>query len=318
MQILQQHRQWAIAYASIIIPLACYWAFFAPPRDFPSGGVIVISRGTSASHVAEQLSDARIVRHSSLLSFVLRVSGASSHIQAGAYRFATPQNLLTVAYRIGTGVYGIPPVRLTLPEGVTVREAAAQIAAVLPEVSADDFASAAKPYEGYLFPDTYRLVPSADAFSIVALMRENFNTKIATISADVEASKLPLSDIVTMASLLEREARTTESRRIIAGVLYNRLKLGMKLQVDAVFGYIFSKDTYSPSYADLAVDSPYNTYLHTGLPPGPICNPGLDALLAALHPAKTDYLYYLTGKDGKMRYATTYAGHQANQRKYLQ
>lgn len=104
---------------------------------------------------------------------------------------------------------------------------------------------------------------------------------------------------------------------MVAGILYNRLKLGMPLQVDAVFGYIFGRDTYSPSFADLKVDSPYNTYTHKGFPPGPIANPGFDSLQAALHPAKTKYLYYLTGKDNLMHYATTYAGHQANQKRYL-
>ena len=108
-----------------------------------------------------------------------------------------------------------------------------------------------------------------------------------------------------------------ESKRVVAGILKNRLKLDMPLQVDAVFGYIFGRGTYSPSYADLAVDSPYNTYTHKGLPPGPISNPGLDSLEAAANPAKTDYLYYLTGKDGLMHYATTHAGHQANRKKYL-
>lgn len=104
---------------------------------------------------------------------------------------------------------------------------------------------------------------------------------------------------------------------MVSGILWNRIERRMPLQVDAVFGYIFERATYSPSFADLKVDSPYNTYTHAGLPPGPICNPGLDALLAAARPAKTNYLYYLTGKDGLMHYAMTYAEHQANQRKYL-
>jgi UPF0755 protein len=91
----------------------------------------------------------------------------------------------------------------------------------------------------------------------------------------------------------------------------------MPLQVDAVFGYINNRDTYSPSYADLKIDSPYNTYTHTGLPPGPICNPGLVSILAALHPTVTKYLYYLTDRNGVMHYATTFAEHQTNQEKYL-
>jgi UPF0755 protein len=148
-------------------------------------------------------------------------------------------------------------------------------------------------------------------------MRENFDTKISALSANITASRHTISDSIIMASLIEKEARTTGNRKIVSGILWSRLALGMPLQVDAVFGYIFNRDTYSPSFADLKVDSPYNTYVHAGLPPGPINNPGLDAILAALHPTKTNYLYYLTDKNGVMRYATTFAEHQANQRKYL-
>ena len=148
-------------------------------------------------------------------------------------------------------------------------------------------------------------------------MRANFNTKIASSSRDIVASGHTLSDIVIVASLIEKEARTIANKRIVAGILWNRLALGMPLQVDAVFGYIFNRDTYSPSFEDLKVDSPYNTYTHTGLPPGPISNPGFDSIDATLHPTKTDYLYYLTGSDNLMHYATTYAGHQTNQRTYL-
>ncbi len=102
-----------------------------------------------------------------------------------------------------------------------------------------------------------------------------------------------------------------------AGLINNRLKLGMPLQVDAVFGYIYGRDTYSPSLTDLKVNSPYNSYTHKELPPGPIDNPGLDSIDAAIHPTKTGYLYYLTDKNGVMHYATTFAQHQANQQKYL-
>ena len=98
--------------------------------------------------------------------------------------------------------------------------------------------------------------------------------------------------------------------------MWNGVELGMPLQVDAVFGYIFNRDTYSPSYADLKVDSPYNTYTHRGLPPGPICNPGIESIQAVLHPTKTKYLYYLVDGNGAIYYATTFAEHQSNQRKF--
>ena len=238
-------------------------------------------------------------------------------MQAGAYLFSIPENALVVAYRLATGDYGLPPVRITFPEGVTVRDIAEKVSDALPLISAQDFMSLGKPEEGYLFPDTYIFTTNADAKSIIDTMRTNFNTKIIPLMGDIKASGHSLSDIVIIASLIEKEVRTDANRRIVSGILWNRLALGMPLQVDAVFGYIFNRDTYSPSFEDLKVSSPYNTYIHTGLPPGPISNPGLESTQAALYPTKTDYLYYLTGKDDQMHYARTYDGHQVNQSKYL-
>lgn len=271
----------------------------------------------SARDVANELADERIIAHPELLYLLLRISGEGGNISAGSYRFTDPENLLTVFHRITTAAYGLPPVRLTFIEGATVRDIGARVAAALPGVSEADFVREGEPYEGYLFPDTYFFSSSSDATTIIATMRANFYAKMQPLLPDIAASGHSLSAIVTMASLLEKEARTDTDKRIVAGILWNRIARGMPLQVDAVFGYIRGRDTYAPSLADLTVDSPYNTYMHKGLPPGPIDNPGLASLLAALHPIKTDYLYYLTGKDGLMHYATTYAGHQANLRKYL-
>ena len=310
-------KLWAAIIALVIVLSAGYFALLSPPANFPSGNIVIISQGTSAPLVAKELNDAHVIKHPQLLQILLRVSGTGDRIQAGAYRFVSPQNMLRVAYRIVVGDYGIPAARVTFPEGTSVRDAAELVADSFPEISAADFLKAGKSYEGYLFPDTYLFTPSADSASIIKTMRANFDTKTAPLTADIRASGHSLADIITLASLVEKETRTPADRRIVAGILWDRLKLGMPLQVDAVFGYIYSRDIYSPSLADLKVASPYNTYLHVGLPPGPICNPGLDAITAALHPTKTAYLYYLTGKDGLMHYAATYAAHQANQRKYL-
>lgn len=301
----------------LVFILAVIGATFPPSANVPSRSIVHIAKGSSVSDVAKELTDAHIIAHPLVLQLLLRGSGQSTRVQAGAYLFTKPENLFTVAYRVVTGAYHLPPVRITFPEGETVRDIANRVTEAFPDISASDVVSAAQPYEGYLFPDTYLFPPSADVVSIVALMRTNFDTKIATISNEIHVSGRSLSDTVILASLVEKEARTNVSRRIVAGILLNRLKIGMPLQVDAVFGYIFGRDTYSPSFADLKVDSPYNTYTHKGLPPGPINNPGLDSLDAVIHPTKTSYLYYLTGTDNLMHYATTYADHQMNQKKYL-
>jgi len=314
----KRHVQWVYSFVVAVLLVAGYSLMLAPPLNFPSGDIVVITRGASVSDIADQLANAHVIRHPSVLNFILRISGASMRVQSGAYLFNSPQNVLSIANRLATGAYGLPPVRITFPEGVTVRDIAEKVAEALPRISAQDFISAGKPQEGYLFPDTYLFQPDSDADSIISAMKANFNSKITSLSGDIQASGHSLSDIVILASLVEKEARTTANRRIVAGILWDRLALGMPLQVDAVFGYIYNRDTYSPSLEDLKVVSPYNTYLHAGLPPGPIDNPGLDSINAALHPTKTNYLYYLTDKNGVMHYATTYAKHQLNQQKYLQ
>ncbi len=309
-------RLWTLALILAVL-IGAYRLTLAPPADFPLESVVSIARGASASEIAEELGDRSIVAHPSLLRFALRISGTGDRVQAGTYLFSAPENLLVVAYRLAAGAYGHPPVRLTLPEGETARDLSERVNAAFPDIRASVFLAEARPYEGYLFPDTYFFLPSASADDIVASMRKNFDAKTAPLTDAIALSGRSLSDIVVLASLIEREARTSAAKRMVAGILLNRLALGMPLQVDAVFGYIYGRDTYSPSLEDLKVDSPYNTYTHKGLPPGPIANPGLESIEAALYPTKTDYLYYLTGKDGVMRYATTYAGHQANRRKYL-
>lgn len=317
MEFFTRYKTWVVSFVLALFVYILYALTLAPPGNFPSGEIIVIPRGASVAQIVSELSAAHLVAHPALLHFLLRVSGTATSVQAGTYRFDTPENVIMIAYRLSTGGYGIPPVRITFVEGITVRESAQLIADTLPGIAAADFIKTATPYEGYLFPDTYIFPPGSDVDSIVASMRANFNEKTKSLLNDIQASDRSLSDIVIMASLVEKEARTSAVKRIVAGILWNRLKLGMPLQVDAVFGYIFHRETYSPSFADLKVDSPYNTYTHAGLPPGPIGNPGLDSLEAILHPTKTNYLYYLVDKKGDIHYATTYATHQANQNKYL-
>lgn len=311
------HQQKIAGGTALAILLSVYFIFFAAPIQFPLNSTVGIERGSSAPAVAKLLEEKKIISHGRILELILRLSGGSDNIHAGNYNFEKPQNVFIVAYRLTTGEYGFPLTKITFPEGTTVREIASKIQEAFPGIPAGDFVKLARPYEGYLFPDTYQFAPSEDASSIITMMRSNFLVQIETVSDELRASGRSLSDTIVLASLIEKEARTDESRRMIAGILFNRLKLGMPLQVDAVFGYIFDRDTFHPSFKDLAVDSPYNTYAHKGLPPGPICNPGLDAIRAVLHPTKTQYLYYLTGRDGRMHYATTYAEHQANQKKYL-
>lgn len=308
---------WAVIFVAVVLIVNGYRVTLSAPENFPEHAVVVVPEGASARETADILAAAHVVRSADLLRLVLRVTGGSAHVHPGPYRFDRLENALVIASRLSRGAFGIPPIRLTFVEGDTTRDMANEVADAFPDISAAQFLSVAAPYEGYLFPDTYLFPPDATAASIVAAMRKNFDVQTAPLASAIAASGHSESDIIIMASLIEREARSTEARRMVSSILWNRIADGMPLQVDAVFGYIFGRDTYSPSFDDLKTDSPYNTYTHDGLPPGPICNPGLDAIATAIQPAESAYLYYLTGTDGQMHYAKTYAGQLANQRAYL-
>ena len=149
-------------------------------------------------------------------------------------------------------------------------------------------------------------------------MLENFNVKITPeLNAAVAESGRDFSDIVIMASLIEKEAGSRKDAEIISGILWKRIEIGMPLQVDAVFPYIIGKNTYEVTLQDLEVDSPYNTYKYPGLPIGPISNPGLVSIKAAINPQKTNYLYYLNDTNGVMHYATTFDEHKINKARHV-
>lgn len=216
--------------------------------------------------------------------------------------------------------------RVTFPEGFTVKQMSGRVAEKL-DVPAAEFDRSARgaalqralPFrlprgslEGYLFPTTYDLPVGEKASFIVSEMVATFNEVFYKPNqAAIAGSKLKLRDLVTLASLVEREARVPKERPVIAGVLMNRLNKGMRLQCDATVQYALGNHKARLTYADLKVDSPYNTYLHAGLPPGAICNPGLDCLMAALRPASVPYLFYVARPNGTHVFTETYAQHLA-------
>ncbi|MCX6701950.1 MAG: endolytic transglycosylase MltG [Candidatus Zambryskibacteria bacterium] len=177
------------------------------------------------------------------------------------------------------------------------------------------FLTLAKSNEGYLFPDTYFISKTAKSMDVINMMKENFEVKINSVSG-IATSTHKLKDIIIMASILEGEA-LPKDRNIVAGILWKRLEMGMPLQVDSTFAYINGKNTYELTLDDLKIDSPYNTYKYRGLPPGPISNPGLEAIISAINPIKTKYLYFLTEKDGTIHYAKTFEEHKRNKELYL-
>jgi UPF0755 protein len=178
--------------------------------------------------------------------------------------------------------------------------------------------------EGKYFPDTYLVPKQITLEAVRQLLRRTFDEKTAPLGLNNSASGLTAEEVIILASLVERETKTDADRALVAGVLSNRLKIGMKLDVDATVQYVigFTKaDGWwkkNLTSEDLQIKSPYNTYLYAGLPPSPICNPGLAALKAVLDPTETDYFYYLSDKTGAMHYAVTFSEHKANIAKFLE
>lgn len=285
------------------------------PKNFPVGSQVHIPKNTSLSQAADILVQKHIVSSPFLFKLLTTVLYGQGSVSAGDYLFSEPQNLLVIVRRLANGEQGLTPIRVTIPEGSTVNDIAWILLKKIPDFNAPLFVELAHGYEGYLFPDTYVFNPNKTAPEILAAMRALFDQKLRTFSADINASERSTKDIIIMASLLEKEAASSTDRAIISGILWKRLDAGMPLQVDATIVYLTGRGYVYLD--DLKIDSPYNTYKYKGLPKGPIANPGIDALTAALHPKKTSYYYYLSDSKGNMHYSTTFEGHQANRAKYL-
>ena len=288
----------------------------APPSRFPVNHTVTITPGTTVTGTARLLAREHIIRSPLLFRLVVEVLPADQGVQSGMYLFEKPISVFRVAWNTVHAITGLRAVRITFPEGTTVRGMSAQLKRALPSFDSEQFTALAVPQEGYLFPDTYFFSPNATPKEVIELMLANYS-KHTNWKSGIELSKSQERDVVILASILEAEGKTLEDKQIIAGILLKRLRLDMPLQVDATFGYAYGRTGYVPTRADIEGDSPYNSYRMRGLPPTPINNPGEISLHAAVTPIQTPYLYYLTGSDGLMHYATTFAQHIENQKKYF-
>lgn len=266
----------------------------------------VINQGESVVDIGNRLGKNRFIK--SPLVFILwsALSGQKNKIKAGKFEISASWNVGTMISKLTSG--GSHDYWFKIIPGQR-----------LEEFAKDDLLSAAAGKEGYLFPDSYLIPDYFTPDEIVALITKNFDQKIKSLNISSQS----LSETVTLASLLEREAKTRLDKQKVAAVIKNRLKIGMALQVDAAVQYGRDSITKPAKYwlsltkADLQINSPFNTYQNRGLPPSPICNPGLDSLFAAQNPTPSDNLYYISGSDGLMHFAATLADHNANIAKYL-
>ncbi len=305
------------------------------PVEHPSAEhIIVIESGTGTQAIIAKLEAAGIVRHPAALKFYLSVTGGSARLKAGSYKFKSPISPLEALEQIQAG--GIAFERVTIPEGFNRFDIAERLAKT-GKASEKEFLRllndisliatldpGAKNLEGYLFPDTYNYGPDTKPEDLVRAMVERFKG-VFKPEWRSRASELGMSirSVVTLASMIEEEARVADERPIIASVFKNRLRIGMPLASDPTFIYAsilagdYDGNPNQPRHRQR--NSPYNTYINTGLPPGPIASPGRASIEAALYPDDTDFLYFVvSGTEGRHKFSRTSAEHDAAVAEYRQ
>lgn len=281
--------------------------------------IFVIRRGEGVREIAWRLKKEGLIKNQVAFFLLVKKIGIDQNLQAGDFRLSLSMDAETIAQTLTRGMLDV---WLTLLEGWRNEEIALKLAGelLLPE---SEFLKYAQ--EGYMFPDTYLIPKDATASAVVKILRDNFDKKL-TSQLQEEALKKGLTkeEVVILASIVEKEASGEEDRGIIAGILLKRLKKGWPLQADATIQYALGYQPEERTWwkknlteADKKIKSAYNTYLNPGLPPEPICNPGLASIGAVIYPQETDYWYYLHDKEGKVHSAKTIEEHEENIAKFL-
>ena len=312
----------------IIVPITSFFAFFfisGPAPDFPTEEYFDIEQGMTVKQIGKFLETEGIIKSAFVFDIYNKIQSIRFEYftgpQAGKYFFKKELDVFEVYYRLLNGESGIEPVKITFYEGLNNFEIANifEKSNKIIDFDKEKFLILAKDHEGFLYPDTYEFLPFDTEQMIIDEMKSNFTLKTSKIMKKIENSDKSLDKILTMASLIEEEAgnASTWDKKEVSGILWNRIRKGMLLQVDAVFSYINKSHISKTKFSHLKVESPYNTYKYKGLPPTPIANPSIKTLEAALYPNTSDKLFYLTGLDGKFYYAKTYNQHLANKRKYI-
>lgn len=295
-------------------------AIVQPDPSDVSPVIFVVNKGESVRSITTRLAQQGLIRNRVAFYILVKTMGLETQLQAGDFRLNRAMNAQTVA---GELTHGTLDVWVTTLEGWRAQEIATKIAKEL-DIPEGEFLKYAR--EGYLFPDTYLIPRDASAAAIIKLFEDTFNAKVTPkMRQDALKTGLSFSEVITLASIVEREGRTDEDRPVIAGILLQRLKAGWPLQADATLQYALGYQSLEKSWwkreltvEDKQIKSSYNTYLHPGLPPGPIANPGLAAISAVIYPQETSYWYYLHDSAGGVHYATTIEEHEANIARYLQ
>jgi len=310
-----------IAVVIVVVGFLLWWNDAIAPFDPIDTTPVTfsVSEGDNVREIASNLASQRLIRSPIGFYLLVKILGLERQIQAGEFRLLRTMNSSTIGKEL---THGMMDTWVTILEGWRIEEIATKLAKEF-DIPEKEFLSVAQ--EGKMFPDTYRVPKDASAAAIVALLKENFLKKITPkMLEDMKKENMTLDEVIILASIVEREGKTEVDRPVIAGVLFNRIEQGWPLETDATLQYSLGYQSKEKTWwkkeltnEDKLVDSPYNTYKNTGLPPGPIANPGIQAITSVIYPKKTDYMFYLHDTKGNVHYARTLEEHERNIETYL-
>ncbi len=294
----------------VIVLIGGFWVwqgiYYPVNPDSDETVIFLVKKGEGAREISINLKEQGLIRYDFLFRVYVLFKEVGRDLKAGEYELSRAMAIPEIVNKLASG--DRIKKMITIIEGWTVKDIANYL-----EVEELD-----PSLEGYLFPDTYEISPEDGIEEIVEKMLDNFDKKlISELREEISSQGKTVHEIVIMASLLEKEVRTFEDKKIVAGILWKRLKSNMLLQVDATIVYITGKKTTKILKEELRIDSPYNTYKYKGLPLGPISNPGLESILAAIYPQENQYFYYLSTPEGETIFSRTLKEHNTAKAKYL-
>lgn len=333
----------AVVIAILVLGLIYFFYQLVTPAQSQAENVFfVIEKGQGVNEISQDLQQQGLIRDKLVFKTYLWLKGIENKLQAGEYDLNTGMNIRKLSNALISSSYLSQERQIKIIEGWTAEEIDNYLAEIgmfpageflkytnnaqidytfLPTRSCLPTANCPEPIrslEGYLFPDTYRIFKKATISEVVKKMLDNFDKRLTPeLREEIRQQGRTIREVMILASILEKEVRAYEDRQMVADVFLKRLQADKPLQSDATVNYITKKKTTRPSLEDVSRDSPYNTYKNKGLPPGPICNPGLDSIKAAIYPKANDYYYFLTKDDGTVIWSKTGEEHEANKQKYL-
>jgi len=350
MMTFKQHKFYFICFLVIAFLISVFFVFetFLLPVDLrgSSKELFSVQKGQPLSEVAKNLKERSFIKSEKFFVGLMFVKGKSNKILAGDYFLSRQMSMLEISKIIAGG--DVLLIKLTVPEGFNLKQTSQRLQgslgkqyfqsekdyfdkkqeiAKIENYRIGDFkkdysfledAPSGALLEGFLFPDTYHLSLSADSSAIAREMLDNFDKKLSRdLREEIENQGKTVFEIVVMASLIEKEVRGIDDKEIVSGILWKRIRAGMPLQVDATIAYLTGKKTTETSIEETKIDSLYNTYKYRGLPIGPICNPGIEAIEATVFPRETDFWYYLSKPDGETVFSRTLKEHAQAKQRYL-